>query len=332
MIHKSQFRAPFWSRNAHLQTIWASKVRKFPLRPSRTTEFHLEDGDFLDLVWSSNPDATEHPIIVLFHGLEGSAESNYIIGMQAALALQNMTSVVMHFRGCSGRPNLLDRGYHSGETSDAKCFIQSLRRAYPNRLIGAIGYSLGGNMLTKLLGEEGAQSPLNAAAVVCAPLDLAACSHRMAKGFSRQYQRYLLKSMKSSVERKISGRGFRHFVAPDLEEIRQMRSFVDFDDKITGPLHGFQGAADYYLKCSGKPFVRNIKTPTLMVHAKDDPFMTDQVIPDASSIPECIHYEVSNHGGHVGFVYGYPWAPRYWLEERLPAWFSEQFQGSFSQG
>lgn len=326
MIYKSNFQAPLWARNPHAQTILASKIRRFRFQSGWEEEFNLPDGDFLDLWWSEHPEKCNLPLVVLFHGLEGSANSNYIIGIQAALLTKGFNSVVMHFRGCSGRPNRKERGYHSGETTDARYFIKQLRSRFPTRFIGAIGYSLGGNMLAKYLGEEGSRSPLSSAAIVCAPLDLAACSHRIARGFSRQYQRYLLNSLKVSIERKRQSGAFKHFQVPHPHVLRAMSSFVEFDDLITGPLHGFKGAADYYLKCSAKTFVSKIRTPTLIIHAKDDPFMTDRVIPSAKIIPDCVRYELSEHGGHVGFVFGTPWAPRYWLEERLPEWISDSYR------
>ncbi|ARU56789.1 MAG: hydrolase [Pseudomonadales bacterium] len=328
---QSMFKAPPWAKNAHLQTIWPSKIRKIDM-PERVTEtIDLPDGDFLDLTWTSKDIQPQQPLFLILHGLEGSAESNYAKGMQKALGNRGWASVLMHFRGCSGRLNRLERGYHSGETGDARFMIEWLREQYPSHFLGAIGYSLGGNVLTKYLGEYGDGSLLDAAAIVSAPLDLAACSRRMQTGFSRNYQNYLLDSMKSNFINKSRFTQFADYSPPSHDEIAAMSSFIEFDDRVTAPLHGFVDAEDYYRRCSGKHFVSQIKTRTLMIHARDDPFMTEEVIPDQWQIPDCVDYELSQHGGHVGFLFGSPWKPRFWLEERIPEWMSHRLTQNTAQ-
>ena len=178
----------------------------------------------------------------------------------------------------------------------------------------AAGYSLGGNVLLKYLGESAAGCPLRGAAAVCVPLNLHACAEALNIGISKGYQRYLLKRMKRAVARKFNP----HTAAFDWQRAMQARTFAEFDDAVTAPLHGFASKDDYYDKCSSFRFLKTIERPTLIVNALDDPFMTPEVIPEAAALSEAVTLEVSEHGGHVGFIEGgSPWRPRFYLPERL---------------
>lgn len=264
--------------------------------------------------------------MLLLHGLEGSSQSAYLQGQIRALQATGVQSVVMHFRGCSGEPNRLPRTYHSGETEDLDRVVRWLRRHWPERPRGVVGYSLGGNVLLKWLGERGYDAPVSAAVAVSVPMELAACAERMERGFSRIY----LWRLVGSLRRKVLEKYARSPTPLDLDRVRHARGFREFDNLVTAPLHGFSSADDYYRRCSSRGFLAGIRRPTLIVHALDDPFMTPSVLPDASSLPRHVTLELSPHGGHVGFVEGagpLGLRPDYWLERRVPAFIIHQLSG-----
>jgi len=313
-VKPESFKPAWWCRNPHLQTLWPVLFRRQPRPPLRRERLELPDGDFVDLDWTLNESG---PIVILFHGLEGSSRSHYARAMLTALPRHGFRAVLMHFRGCSGNPNRLARAYHSGDTSDIDFLIQTLKHREPDTPLAAIGFSLGGNALLKWLGEQGARAPLAAAIAVSVPFLLHESVTHMQRGFSRLYQRHLLQSLKDSVRRKAVHR------APPvpLTELDTMRNFYDFDDRITGPLHGFRDARHYYTASSSRQYLRRIHVPTLIVHALDDPFMHASVAPQPDELSASIEFRLHAHGGHVGFVGGaLPWRPRYWLDEQLPDW------------
>ncbi|MFC6635804.1 YheT family hydrolase [Microbulbifer taiwanensis] len=181
----------------------------------------------------------------------------------------------------------------------------------------AVGYSLGGNVLLKMLGEDGQGSPLTAAAAVSAPMDLHACSRRIDSGLSRIYQRHLLTCLKQSLQQKAANPNLAAAM-PSLEETSHFSSFRHFDNAFTAPLHGFRDVDDYYTRASSKPLLRDIRVPTLIIHAVDDPFICPSAIPADTEVSPAVQLQVSEKGGHVGFVGGSLWQPSYWLEERIP--------------
>jgi predicted alpha/beta-fold hydrolase len=286
------------------------------LRRERLT---LPDGDFIDIDWSAD---TPGPIVLVLHGLQGSARSHYVRSLVVAAQDRNWQAAVMHFRGCSGEPNRLARSYHSGETGDLAHVVDTLVQRHPGRPLGVVGYSLGGNALLKWLGETGAAAPVGAAVAVSVPFDLAKAADRMAAGLSRLYQWHLVGSLKRSLRRK-----FRELPAPvDFGDLRRLRTFRQFDQAVTAPLHGFAGAADYYERCSSRQFLPHIGKPTLIVHARDDPFMTADTAPSPDELSQLTRLELSRHGGHVGFVTGPPWRPRYWLDSRILDFLDDHFE------
>ncbi|WP_434665998.1 hydrolase [Aeromonas sp. NJAU223] len=325
MLIESHFHAPWWARNPHLQTILPKWLRRAPARftPER---FELADGDFVDLAWSGAVEQGPKPLLVLFHGLEGSIHSHYAKGLFAHLQRQGNDAVLMHFRGCSGEPNRLLQAYHSGAIEDAEALIAELGRRFPGKPMVAIGYSLGGNMLVNLLARA-CPRELTAAVVISAPLLLASCADRVNQGFSRVYQRYLLSTMRENLQSKI-----RHQVAAQAtwqpEQVARIATLREFDEQVTAPLHGFDSAEHYYQRCSGLGMLARIPIPTLVIHAADDPFMTGAVIPKPEQLSPHVRYELSRRGGHVGFLHGTPWRPRFWLEERISLWLQEQTQGA----
>ena len=312
-------------KHRHFQTIFPSLFRqplKFDIKIER---FELNDGDFVECYWhhtETSSNESQSPIVVLFHGLTGSFESSYIKGIMNALNKSDFNSVLMHFRGCSGEMNRLPRSYHSGDTADAKAWIETLKKRYPKRPLFAIGYSLGGNMLLKLLGEWGPASPLCAAVSVSAPLQLDICSTQMNQGFSKFYQYVLLKDLKQHLLDKYKKYDMKAMIGIEEHEVRQLNTFWEFDDVYTGPIHGFKSAADYYKQCSSKQFLKDITTKTLIIHALDDPFMPSDVLPDKDSIPPNIQLEVHAAGGHLGFVSNHVFKPQYWLENRIIHFFN----------
>lgn len=260
-------------------------------------------------------------MIVVLHGFEGSINSPYVQGMLNAIHEHGWRGVCMQFRGCSGEHNRLTRGYHGGDTSDLASLMNELVHREPDTKFAAIGYSLGGNILLKWLGETGQHNPLRAAIAVSVPFDLCKASKRVERGFSRFYQWYLLRHLRRRLARK-------HQVIPppvDPDFLRKVSSLREFDDNFTAPMYGFKDAEDYYTSTSSRQYLRFIQVPTLLIQAKDDPFMTADVIPFPDELSAAVRLEVTDTGGHVGFVTGkYPWRPVYWLEQRTPEFF-EQF-------
>lgn len=311
--------------NPHLQTVLPRVFRRRPMVEPYWQRLELPDGDFVDLAWSEAPEAAKHkPRVVLFHGLEGSFYSPYAHGLLHAWKEKGWLGVVMHFRGCSGEPNRAYRIYHSGETEDARFFLRWMKENLGEAPTAAVGISLGGNMLAYYLSQEGENALLDAAVTVSAPLMLEACCNHMEKGVSRLYQHYLLNLLKQNAIRKIQR--YPESLPLKLEQIKKLRLIREFDDAITSRIHGFKDAYDYYRQCSALPRLPQIKKPLLMIHAKDDPFMTPEVIPDLSLLPENIEYQLTQHGGHVGFVSGSLQKPEMWLEHRIPDWLEKYLE------
>lgn len=308
--------------NPHVQTLFARfhhpKIAFTPV----WQQLNTPDGDELDIAWSEDPNQLSkddcRPLFILFHGLEGSIDSPYAHGLMQAFQQAGWLSVIMHFRGCSGRPNKTARAYHSGETSDPRHFISWLHAHHPQRKKMAVGVSLGGNMLANYLIDYANQPLIDAATIVSAPFDLAACSERVNQGLSKVYQSYLLHSLKRNAQQKQPI--YRAAIAIEKNQIRSISTLKQFDDQLTAPLHGFVDAKDYYARCSAISRLEKIRVPTLIIHAQDDPFMTQAVIPK-QSLPSHIDYSLLKHGGHVGFVAGSIRKPIYWLEHALPLYY-----------
>ena len=255
------------------------------------------------------------PIVLLLHGLEGSALKPYALLSYQALRRSGLAAVGMNFRSCGGEPNRLARSYHSGETADPLWVLRQLRTRWPGRHFGALGFSLGGNVLMKLLGEaaEAGGELVEAAAVVSVPFDLGESADALERDpMARAYARHFLCSMVGKTHAKTK------LLAPlvRLDEVRRARTLREFDDRATAPLHGFNGAAHYYASCSSAATLADVRVPTLILHSRDDPFLPKEALPErAFASNPALLPEISDHGGHVGFVEGPPWAPRFWAEE-----------------
>lgn len=317
MIKGSDFKPAWWLPGAHAQTIWPGIIkRKYSIK-LEWERLELPDQDFMDLVWTP---VTDGPIVIVLHGLEGSINSHYAKGIMSAIYNNGWTAVLMHFRGCSGTHNRLARGYHSGETGDLRYVINLLKTRYPKRQLAATGYSLGGNVLLKYLGEYGNDSGLVAATAISVPFELSKAADRLMQGCSRIYQHYLLRHIQKRIMEKFSNRQDAPF---RITDIPKWNNFHLFDNFVTAPLHGFANSAEYYALSSSKPWLKSINTPTLIIHAENDPFLTRDAIPIGSELSENTTLELSRHGGHAGFVSGnLPWHPHYWLEERIPNFLS----------
>ena len=309
-IIESSFRPAWWCRNPHLQTMWPLAVK--PPHPRLKRErVELDDGDFIDLDWTTN---STGPMVIVMHGLEGSAHSHYARRIMHALPGRGMRGILMHFRGRSGEPNRLARAYHSGETGDINAIVEVLQKRESDAPLAVIGYSLGGNVLLKWLGELGNEIPVQTAVAVSVPFVLSDLANHMNTGLARWYQHYLVKSL----HRTFAAKAAVVDLHLSVDEISRLDSFWKFDDKVTAPIHGFDGAVDYYQQCSSRQFIQGIRIPTLVLQARDDPFMTQAVLPTEAELSESVQLELSDHGGHVGFISGgSPWSPRFWLEDRI---------------
>lgn len=289
----------------------------------RPETLELPDGDFVDLCWSPG---TKGPIVLVLHGLEGSIASPYAHGLLAALHTRGWRGVLMHFRGCSGRHNRLDRGYHSGDTGDIRFMVRTLRARFPGTPLAAVGFSLGGNALLKYAGESGAETGLSAVAAVSVPYLLAKGAARLDAGFSRLYQWHLLHRLRRKIADKFRDRE-QEVLGLTAAQLQRLDNFWKFDDAVTARLHGFNDVHDYYARSSSRQYLSGIRVPTLLIHASDDPFMTPAALPDAAELAPCVTIELSERGGHVGFVSGHlPWRSRYWLEERIPGYLGNHIQ------
>lgn len=314
-ILTSSFKPAWWLPGAHLQTLWPYFFRpKVEIELSHE-RLELPDGDFVDLCLTAN---AGNPVVAVFHGLEGCVDSHYVKPLLAAVENSGWHGVFMHFRGCSGEHNRLERSYHSGDTGDIGFLVEHLRELYPGVPIAVAGYSLGGNAMLKYLGEADRKGQVQAAAAVSVPYILAEGARRLKSGFSRVYQRRLLGLLK----RKITGKFSARDCPFELDAVRKLNDFFRFDDRITAPLHGFAGVMDYYTRSSSLPFLKSINVPSLLIHAADDPFMTEDVIPEEDELSEHVQLELAERGGHIGFVSGKaPGYASYWLEQRIIEFF-----------
>lgn len=295
-------------------------VRRHPRLQLHRERFELADGDFLDLDWTDNAGTA---VVLVLHGLEGSARSPYVRGLMSAVGRHGWRGVCLHFRSCSGEPNRCSRLYHSGETGDLNAVIASLRSRYPALPIAVVGYSLGGNVLLKWLGEkgkEGKESPIAAAVAVSVPFRLDLAVDRLSLGLSRLYQWWLLRSLRNKIAATANA-GRWPIAFPHLPSWRNLR---EFDHEVTAPLHGFDGADDYYQQASSRQYLSSIDTPTLILHAVDDPFIPPAAIPRLDELADAVRLELSGQGGHVGFVAGQlPGKAEYWLDRRIPEYLSQ---------
>ena len=313
----SEFTPWKWLSNPHAQTIWARISRRPPPMAWQREIVDLPDGDELVLDHSRVTNPRFHAI--LLHGLEGSSRSTYIRGLASRLIAEGGTVTAMNFRSCA-RPNRRPRLYHSGETTDLDFVLRTTKARAPHVPLIAFGASLGGNVLLKWLGEHPGQRLVVAAATLSVPYDLAAGAKHLETGASRLYVYRFLRTLKAKTRRV--ARLFPHEAQSiAFNKAMQARTFREFDDAATAPLHGFRDADDYYSRSSSIGYLSRIDTPVLCVSSTDDPFLPQDVLDRARSVASTsVEFIVTRRGGHVGFVAGPPWRATFWAEEKIARW------------
>ena len=314
-------------RGPHAQTLGAKFLRSETGIHFRRETWDTPDGDILEVDFADVPGRTwaqlgdRAPVGVLLHGLEGCARTGYAHATYRAFAARGIRPVGMNYRSCGGAMPRAQRMYHAGETSDPRYVIERLADRFDVPLV-AIGFSLGANILLKLQGEWGAESPLAAAAVVSPPFDLAAGVARIERGFSKVYSRYLTRRLKGKLRLRLE-----EFAELDLDAAAGLAGSTlrDFDEHVTAPMHGFEDAADYYARCSSGSFVGAIRTPTLVIRSLDDPFLAEDVPRAALAANPATELLLSAHGGHVAFLArGRRGGVRSWAEDTAGAWLAER--------
>ncbi|HUQ29627.1 MAG TPA: hydrolase [Usitatibacter sp.] len=315
-----EFAAPWWLRNAHLQTIYGSVAARAPTVAWRRERWDTPDGDFVDVDFVDGP--AEAPWVHLYHGLEGSSRSRYARTLMGHVRRRGWRGSVFHFRGCSGEPNRLPRAYHSGDSAEIDWSLRRIHERARGAPVYATGVSLGGNALAKWLGEAGAAAleVASRAAVVSAPLDLMAAGDALGRGFALNYARHFLETLKAGAEAKLE----RHPGLVDAAAMRRSRTLREFDNAVTAPLHGFRDTDDYWTRASAKPLLAGIRVPTLIVNARDDPFLPEAALPTEREVSSAVKLEFPARGGHVGFVSG-PFPGNIdWLPQRVLHFFEHQ--------
>jgi len=314
------FVPPRWLRSPHLQTVYGSIVAAAPHPPMRRERWETPDGDFVDVDFLDGPAGS--PWVQVFHGLEGSSRSPYARMLMAHAAGRGWRGAVLNFRGCSGELNRLPRAYHSGDSDEAEWVLRRVKALAGASPVYAVGISLGGNVLAKWLGERGeaARAVVESAAAVSAPLDLVAAADALERGLTRMYANHFLASLK----RHALGKLDRFPGLFEAHAVRRSATLRQFDDVVTAPLHGFRDAEDYYRRASAKPLLSGIAVPTLVLNARDDPFLPASALPTEREVASVVKLEFPSRGGHVGFVTGPFPGHIEWLPSRLLHFFEHR--------
>jgi predicted alpha/beta-fold hydrolase len=321
-----QYVAPRWLPGGNLQTIWAARFGRrviTPLPPYRRERWTAPDGDFIDVDFleAQEKGAGPRPLLVLFHGLEGSSHSHYSEAFGALALANGWDYAVPHFRGCSGEINLAPRAYHSGDFEEIDWILARLRQG--RGPIRAVGISLGGNVLMRWVEEAGGEAAkrVRAVASICAPLDLAAGGNAIGRGFNRLvYTRMFLGTMKPKALAKLA----QHPGLFDRDALLAARDLHDFDDVFTAPLHGFRDADDYWRRGSAKPHLHRVEIPALVVNAVNDPFVPAESLPRPGDVGRHVTLWQPAHGGHVGFPAGSPPGHVLGMPERVVTWLADR--------
>jgi predicted alpha/beta-fold hydrolase len=317
------YRTPVWLPGGHVQTIVAALFIPSPMVEYRRERWETPDGDFVDVDFAlPEPPAASAgtPVVVLFHGLEGNSRSHYARALMQAAVGRGWRALVVHFRGCSGEDNRLPRAYHSGDSDEGDWTLRRVHARWPTAPLFAVGVSLGGNMLAKWLGEREEDARfVRAAASICAPLDLAAGGAALGRGFNLVYTRMFLATLK----KKALAKALRFPGVASAEKISAARDLYDFDNEFTAPVHGFRDTEDYWARASGKPWLRSVKVPHLVLNALNDPFVPASSLPTTAEVSNFVHLEQPRHGGHVGFARGLPPGQLSFLPERVFAFFAD---------
>lgn len=318
---QSHFRPAWWLPGPHLPTVFGKLVRRIPPAHQRIERWATPDGDSVSVA-RLDPAHPGAPILTIFHGLEGTVRSTYAQGLMHQARARGWGAALLVWRTCDGRIPTVPRMYHSGETSDADFFMRKLAAEQPDSPLVATGVSLGANVLLKWLGEQRSAIPstLRAAAAISTPFDLAAGSRYLEQGFSRAYVWHFVRNLKRKARAALE----RHPSLPvDRRRLEAARSFWDFDDCFTAPVHGFRDAEDYYARSSSLPVLRSVQLPTLLYSAVDDPFLPSSVLDRVREVARTtatLHPQFTPRGGHVGWVSGSPFSPVYHMEAHVVAW------------
>lgn len=302
-------------RSAHLQTIYPTLYRRTPLITSQRERIETPDRDFLDLDWSAKNGGRR--LAILTHGLEGHSRGHYCQGMAAALQRAGRDVLAWNFRGCSGEPNRKLQSYHSGATGELQIVLDHVLSTTGYEELALVGFSLGGNLMLKYLGDQGSDLDprIHAAFALSVPCDLASSAKKLEHWQNRIYMARFMRSLRTKVRDKAK-RFPDQLSTGDLD---RMRTFAEFDNVYTGPIHGFRDADDYWTQSSCRHVLQSIAIPTLLVSAQDDPFLTPECFPhEVAKINPNFHLEIPRHGGHLGFV-EFSDSGEYWSERRAVA-------------
>lgn len=317
-----RYSASWWLPGGHAQTIWPalqSRSDRLPVMPYRRERWVTPDDDFVDVDWRDAPaDKTAAPLLVLFHGLEGSSRSHYALALGQWAQAQGWGFAVPHFRGCSGEINRAPRAYHSGDFEEIGWMLARLRARHAGPVY-AVGVSLGGNALLRWAQEAGstAAGVVQALVSISAPVDLTASGLAIGGGLNRQvYTRMFLKTMKPKAMRKLAQ--FPGLF--DARALQEARDLYDFDNVFTAPLHGFQNTPDYWLRASAKPRLADIRLPTLVVNALNDPFVPAVCLPQQRDVGAHVTLWQPEQGGHAGFMAGSPPGHLQTLPQTVGGW------------
>lgn len=328
MSDPTSYCAPLWLPGGHLQTIYAALIVPRPRIRYRRERWQTPDADFIDLDWATDQISgtgirdSARPLVAMFHGLEGSSKSHYAAALMAAVAARGWRGVVIHFRGCSGELNRLPRAYHSGDSAELDWIMRRLRSATTPAPLFAVGISLGGNALLKWLGETGTEAGaiVKRAVAVSAPVDLMAAGLALGRGFNLVYTRHFLATLKHKALSKLA----RYPGLHDATRVRAASTLYEFDNVVTAPLHGFRDTDDYWTRASSKPWLRTITVPTLMINARNDPFLPQDALPLPHEVSAAVETDFPADGGHVGFVSGAPPGHLDWLPRRILHFFERR--------
>jgi predicted alpha/beta-fold hydrolase len=308
-VLRSQFDPPWLLRNAHLQTVLPTITRRQTHVAYRRERLELPDGDFLDLDWLT---AASAQVAILSHGLEGSSREATVSGMASALHQNGWNVLAWNYRGCSGELNRLPRLYHSGETTDLALIVEHAARRFSR--LALIGFSLGGNLVLKYLGEAPPHQAVACAAALSAPIDLASSVRALDR---RLANRIYLRRLIAGLIRKVRVKAMLFPELIDAHQARGIHGFEDFDSRFTAPVHGFRDAADYWAQCSSRQFLPAIMVPTLILSARDDPFLTLDCFPFAEAEGSTrVFLEAPGTGGHLGFFHSLG-STSTWAERRV---------------
>ncbi len=306
---ESRYRCPRFLRNGHVQTVLPALLPRWAAGWQQRERLELADGDFVDLFWRRHGGSR---LAVLSHGLEGSANAVYIRGMARTLAKAGWDVLAWNFRGCGGIPNRLLRSYHSGESDDLRQVVAHAAASY--EMVALMGFSLGGNITLKYLGEAPPHPKVQSAAVISTPVDLASSARALDE---RPSNRIYLRRFLNTLVEKMTEKAARFPGQLDVTGLHQMTTIRAFDDRFTAPLHGFLNADDYWRRASSLPWLEQIAVPTLLLSACDDPLLTEDSLPTqlAGQHP-ALHLEIAQGGGHVGFM-NVSWHMQPWHEFRV---------------